>query len=140
MVKIASITIDSHLVSLGAILQRVKLHTSNESVIIDVFFPVVSPPSMIGIWQLSIVQENNETVLASLNFLVLSPHDEQLLNIEDLTLMTNFWSISDICTTNADSSSCRDASNQTISTKITAINNCFQQRWSFFFHDIKSDW
>lgn len=95
---------------------------------------------MIGIWQMSIAQENNDNVLASLNFLVLLSHDEQSLNIQYLTMITNFWSISDICTTNLDSSPCRDLSNQTIMTKITAMNHCFQQRWSIFFHDIKSDW
>ena len=125
---------------LGAILQRVQLHTSNEPVIVDIFFPVVSSSSMIGIWQMSIAQENNENVLASLNFLVLLSHDEQSLNIQYLTMITNFWSISDICTTNLDSSPCRDLFNQTITTKITAMNHCFQQRWSLFFHDMKSDW
>lgn len=126
---------------LGAILQRVNLLPSNEPLIIDIFFPVVSSSNMIGIWQTSIVKDKNQTILASLNFLVLlSNLEEQLLNNQYLTLMTNFWSISNMCSTTINFSLCRDLSNRTITTKITAINNCFQQRWSCFFHDIKSDW
>jgi hypothetical protein len=125
---------------LGAILQRVKLVPSSEPVIIDIFFPVISSPNMIGIWQMSIIKEDNENFLASLNFLVLLSNKEQSLNIQYLTIMTNFWSISNMCSTMINSSLCRDLSNQTITTKITAINDCFQQRWSFFFRDIKSDW
>ncbi len=125
---------------LGAILQRVKLLSSTEPFIIEIFFPVVSSPNMIGIWQMSITKENNENLLASLNFLVLLSPEEQSLNIQYLTIMTNFWSISNMCSTITHSSLCHDLLNQTIRTKITAINNCFQERWSFFFHDIKSDW
>jgi hypothetical protein len=125
---------------IGTVLQRVKLLPSSQPLIIDIFFPVVSSPTMIGIWQMSIAKENNENLLASLNFLVLLSNDEQSLNIQYLTLMTNFWSISNMCSTTINASLCRDLSNQTIPTKITAINNCFQQRWSFFFFDIKSDW
>ncbi len=101
---------------------------------------MVSSPNMIGIWQMSIIKEDNENFLASLNFLVLLSNKEQSLNIQYLTIMTNFWSISNMCSTMINSSLCRDLSNQTITTKITAINDCFQQRWSFFFRDIKSDW
>ncbi len=101
---------------------------------------MVSSPNMIGIWQMLIVKENNENFLASLNFLVLLSNEEQSLNIQYLTIMTNFWSISNMCSTTINSSLCRDLSNRTITTKITAINDCFQQRWSVFFHDVKSDW
>lgn len=121
---------------LGAIIQRVKLLPSSEPVIVDIFFPVVSSPNMIGIWQMSIVKENAEDLLASLNFLIFLPYEEQSLNIQYLTIMTNFWSIINMCSTMVGSSLCQNLSNQTI----TTINNCFQQRWSYFFHDIKSDW
>jgi hypothetical protein len=125
---------------IGATLQRVNLLPSSEPVIIDIFFTVVSSPSMIGIWEMSIVKENTEDLLASLNFLVLLSYEEQSLNIQYLTIMSHFWSIVNICSTRIDSSLCRNLSNQTITTKLTTINNCFQQRWSYFFHDIKSDW
>ncbi|CAF0959935.1 unnamed protein product [Rotaria sordida] len=121
----------------GAVLQRVKLHPSIEPLIIDIFFPVVSSPNMIGIWQMSIVKENHENFLASLNFLILLSNEDQSLNIQYLTIIKKFWSISNMCTTKINSSLCHDLSNQT---KITAINDCFQQRWSYFFYDIKSDW
>ncbi len=86
------------------------------------------------------MKENNENLLASLNFLVLLSPEEQSLNIQYLTIMTNFWSISNMCSTITHPSLCRDLLNQTITTKIIPMNNCFQERWSFFFHDIKSDW
>lgn len=100
---------------------------------------------MVGIWQMSIIKELNENILASLNFLILlsnedEEHYQQSLNIKYLTIMTNFWSILNMCSTTKDFSLCRDLSNRTISTKLTAINDCFQQQWSVFFHDIKSDW
>jgi len=96
---------------------------------------VVSSASMMGIWQMSIVQENNENLLASLNFLVLN--EEQSSSIQYLTIMTNFWSISNMCsTTILNSSLCHDLSNQTM----RAIDDCVQQPWSVFFFDIKSDW
>jgi hypothetical protein len=98
---------------------------------------VESSASMMGIWQMSIVQENNEDLLASLNFLVLLSNEEQSLSIQYLTIMTNFWSISNMCsTTIINSSLCHDLSNQTI----TTIDDCVQQPWSVFFFDIKSDW
>jgi hypothetical protein len=95
---------------------------------------VVSSPNMIGIWNMSIIKEDNEDNLASLNFLVLLSNDEELLNVRYLPIIIKFWSISDICSRRLNSSSCRDLSNQ------TSINDCLQQRWSFFFYDIKSDW
>ena len=89
---------------------------------------------------MSIVKENTENFLASLNFLVLLSNDEQSLTIQYLTIMTNFWSISNMCSTTVNSPLCRDLSNQTITMKLTAINDCVQQRWSVFFFDMKSDW
>ncbi|CAF3311576.1 unnamed protein product [Rotaria sp. Silwood2] len=121
----------------GAVLQRVKLLPSIEPLIIDVVFPVVSSPEMIGIWQMSIIKENHENFLASLNFVVLLSDEDQTLHIRYLTILKKFWSISNMCTTNINSSLCNDLSNQT---KIIASSDCFQQRWSYFFYDIKSDW
>ncbi len=122
---------------LGAVIQRVKVLPSNEPFIIDIYFPVVSSPDMTGIWQMSIRKESSDNSLASLNFLVLLSNEDDLLNIQYLTMITNFWSISNMCSTRLNSSLCRHSSNQT---KITDINDCFQQKWSFFFYDIKSDW
>ncbi|CAF3803298.1 unnamed protein product [Rotaria sp. Silwood1] len=121
----------------SAILQRVKLHPSLEPLIIDIFFPVVSSPNMIGIWKMLIIKENHENYLASLNFLVLLSNEDQLLNIQYLKIIKNFWSITNMCTTKINSSLCNDLLNQT---RILAINDCSQQQWSYFFYDIKSDW
>ncbi|CAF3656877.1 unnamed protein product [Adineta steineri] len=112
----------------GAILQRVKLVPSNEPVIIDIFFPAESSPNLIGIWQMSIVKENQEDVLASLNFLVLLSNDEQFLNNQYLTIIKNFWSISNFCSVPIKSSLCQNLSDETIATKFEDIDNCFQQR------------
>ncbi|CAF3556624.1 unnamed protein product [Rotaria socialis] len=121
----------------GIVLQRVNLLPSVEPLIIDIFFPVVSSTNMVGIWGMSIVKENYEASLASLNFLVLLSNEEPSLNDQYLRITKRFWSISNMCTTKVNSSLCHDLSNRT---KITAINNCFEQRWSYFFYDIKSDW
>ncbi|CAF3149911.1 unnamed protein product [Rotaria sp. Silwood2] len=121
----------------GAVLQRVKLLPSIEPLIIDVVFPVVSSPEMIGIWQMSIIKENHENFLASLNFVVLLSDEDQTLHIRYLTILKKFWSISNMCTTNINSSLCNNLSNQT---QIITSSDCFQQRWSYFFYDMKSDW
>lgn len=86
---------------------------------------------------MSIVKENYENSLASLNFLVLLSNENLSSNEQYLQITKRFWSIENICTTKIHSSLCHDESNQT---KIIAINDCFEQRWSYFFYDIKSDW
>ena len=125
---------------IGAILRQLKILPSVEPLVIDIFFPMISSPDMIGIWQVSIIKADKEKVLALLNFLVLLSNEEQMSNIHYLKIMTNFWSVSNMCSTTANSSLCPDLSNRTMATKIIAINDCFEQRWSSFFLDIKSDW
>lgn len=108
-------------------MHRIPLNSTNLLLLVEITIPPLSSPSMIGIWQIIVIQQSDESILGSSNFLLLASNENYWLNVQYLTILKNFWSISDICSTQTNENNCNLPLNRT---------NCVEQRWSSFFSDI----
>ncbi|UJR31492.1 hypothetical protein I4U23_018981 [Adineta vaga] len=118
------------------VVYRLKLNSSKTLFVVDIAFAAISIPDMRGVWEISIVDINTEDVLALSDFLVLSSDNEPSATTKNLKVLDTFWSLSNMCSTMMNSS----LSNNLLHETTPIIHDCFQQTWSVFFFDSKTNW